>query len=105
MLNIKELEMKFSNILKEKLLDKQFEMSGKFPPEIPKAVGEAFILNVLEYFPNILEFDVKPIVQGNILLVKVEADKELTLLDVILPINISNKTLTVKEIITSIKNL
>lgn len=105
MIDIKNIEDNFLNKLKEKLMDKQFEMGGKFPPEIPKSVGEVFILNLLEYFPNVSEFDVKPIVQGNILLVKVEADKETTLVDVILPIKIEDKILTINNVLVSVKNM
>lgn len=105
MLTLKEIEMNFSNKLKEKLLNKQFDMTGKFPPEIPKSVGEVFIIHLLEHFPKVSEFDVKPIVQGNVLLVKVEADKSTTLVDVILPINISDNKLTINNVLTSIKNL
>lgn len=105
MLNIKDIENNFLNKLKEKLLNKQFKMGGKFPPEIPKSVGEVFILNLLEYFPNVSEFDVKPIVQGNILLVKVEANKETTLVDVILPIKIDEEILTINNVLVSVKNM
>lgn len=104
-MSLKEIETNFLNKLKEKLLNKQFEMNGKFPPEIPKSVGEVFILNLLEHFPKVSEFDVKPIIQGNVLLVKVEADKETTLVDVILPINILENKLTINNVLISIKNM
>lgn len=105
MVNVKEIENDFLIKLKDRLMNKEFTMGSKFPPEIPKTVGEVFILNLLQYFPEVTEFDVKPIVQGNVLLVKVEANKETTLVDVILPVKISEGILTINNVLASVKNM
>jgi len=101
----KKLVNIFLEKLNDKLLNKTFQRVDNFPEDVPKAVGETFINELLGYYPGVLEFDVRPIVKGNIILVKVEGDKELTMADTIMSIDLTENSLTIKNILVSLKNL
>lgn len=105
MINFKNLENKFLEKLNNGLLNKTFEKEDKFPAEIPKQVGEAFIMELLEHYPGVMEFDVKPIMQERIILVKVEGDNDTTMADIIMSIQVEDNSFTIKNILVSLKNL
>lgn len=105
MIDLKEVENKFLEKLNNKLLNKTFERGETFPADIPKYVGETFIIDLLGYYPGVMEFDVKPKMKGNVILVKVESNNETTMADIIMTIELTESTLTIKNILVSLKNL
>lgn len=93
----------FLNKLNEKLINKEIKIEDS--SEITKIVGEIFINNVLEMFPDLLEFNIKTVLQDNIILVKIETGSELTLVDIIIPVKNNHEILTINNVLISIKNM
>ena len=62
-------------------------------------------MELLEHYPGVMEFDVKPIMRESIILVKVEGDNDTTMADIIMSIQVEDNSFTIKNILVSLKNL
>lgn len=103
--NIKKIEEEFLIKLKEKLLDKKYEINSNFTYQIAQEIGSIFILDLMKHFSELNEFDIKSIINDNILLIKIETEKEITLVDIILTTIRNHEILTINNILISIKNM
>lgn len=104
------INSKFQNELKELLMSNEFEFTGEYPIEVPKAIGEKFIIELFDLYKEINGFDVKPIIQNNIFLIKIENGEDLALANILLtyeitPLENGKKKMLIKNVLTNIQNL
>lgn len=101
----KKIEKIFIDEIKDKLKDKEFIFNGKFPLEIPCIVGNCFALKIFQFYENLTEYDVKPLVRQNILYIKISTNNDTKILaDILITTNIENDLLTIKDVLVSLKN-
>lgn len=99
--NIKE---NFKKEITESLLNRKFEKTDSIKLDIPKIVAEKFIINVLSSYKNIQEFDVSPVKNGNIHLIKVQTIDGESLVEVLLTTVEEESEILINNVITSVKH-
>lgn len=96
---------KFQENLEKNLKDVSFTfiVKNKLPREITMTVADTFIRTGIEY-KSIPEFDITPIQQGSVILFTIENSNKETMATVLLNIEFEKNLLTVKEVVSAIKN-
>ena len=99
------ISKKFQENLEKNLKDVSFTfiVKNKLPREITMTIADTFIRTGIEY-KSIPEFDITPIQQGSVILFTIENTNKETMATVLLNIEFEKNLLTVKEVVSAIKN-
>lgn len=99
------ISKKFQENLEKNLKDVSFTfiVKNKLPREITMTIADTFIRTGIEY-KSIPEFDITPMQQGSVILFTIEKTNKETMATVLLNIEFEKNLLTVKEVVSAIKN-
>lgn len=99
------IENEIKKSLDDVLLNAEFQCEDKkLPIEIPKIITDIFMPYIAKYYPDLTTFDVKPIYQQNVILVKFQKENNNTMLDVLMATDLNGDIIKIKNILISLKN-
>ena len=101
--NVEKIQSEFVEKLKEALLNKTFKKEEKI--NIPRITADIFILYVLPYYKDIVNFDVLPVDSYGTHLIKIETEDGFILAEILLSVRKENDSVTIFNILAKIKDI